>query len=145
VTLPVPGVSDGGSTSVSAGARFGSAPLPYLAFLIVPAAAAYWGGRHGASRAQANAWREATAVGGAAGVVFAGLVGAVGLLSTVSVTYAADFQGSGAAGSIRTGPFVLWGAALALAWGTVFGSLGGRAHARSVEAASVPSGAVSGS
>ena len=145
VTLPVPGPSDGGSTSVSAGARFGSAPMPYLAFLIVPAAAAYWGGRHGASRARASARREATAVGGAAGTVFAGLVGAVGFLSSVSVTYAADFQGSGSVGSIRAGPFVLSGAALALAWGTVFGSLGGRASTRSADAESVRSGSVNGS
>lgn len=144
VTLPVADAG-GVSTAVSARVDFGSAPPLYFAFLLVPAAAAYWGGRHGASRARANRRREASAVGAAAGVVFAGLVGAVGWLSTVSATYAADFQGRGGAGSVRAGPFSLSGTALALAWGTAFGWLGGRAHARPVEAAIVPSGPVNGS
>jgi hypothetical protein len=135
VTLPIAGV---GSTALSARAGFGSAPLPYFAFLIVPAAAAYWGGRHGASRAGATAWREAAVVGAASGVVFAVLVGVLEWLSTVSVTYAADFQGRGGAGSVRAGPFSLWAAALALVWGTVFGWLGGR----TIETAT---GSVSGS
>lgn len=144
VTLPVADAA-GGSTALAARANFGSAPPLYFAFLIVPAAAAYWGGRHGAARAGANARREGAAVGAAAGVVFAGLVGAVGFLSTVSVTYAADFLGQGGTGSVRAGPFSLSGTALALAWGTVFGWLGGRAHARRVQAASVSSDPVSGS
>ena len=144
VTLPVAAAA-GASTGLGAPARFGSAPPLYFAFLIVPAAAAYWGGRHGAARAGANAGREGGAVGAAAGVVFAGLVGAVGFLSTVSVTYAADFQAPGGTGSVRAGPFSLTGTALALAWGTVFGWLGGRAQARRVQVASVPSEAVSGS
>lgn len=142
VTLPVADAG-GGSTAVSARADFGSAPPLYFAFLLVPAAAAYWGGRHGASRARADARREASAVGAAAGVVFAGLVGAVGWLSTVSATYAADFQGRGGAGSVRAGPFVVSGVALALVWGVGFGWLGGRAHVRSARTASVPSGELS--
>jgi hypothetical protein len=140
VTLPIAGV---GSTALSARAGFTSAPPLYFAFLIVPAVAAYWGGRHGASRARANGRREAAAVGAAAGVVFAGLVGVLGWLSTVSVTYAADFHGrGGGAGSVRVGPFSLWAAALALAWGTVFGWLGGR---RLVRARELEAGSVSGS
>lgn len=134
VTLPIAGV---GSTALSARAEYASAPPLYFAFLIVPAAAAYWGGRHGASRARATGRREAAAVGAAAGLVFAALVGVLGWLSTVSVTYAADFQGrGGGAGSVRAGPFSLWAAALALAWGTVFGWLGGRTL-------DVPAGSVS--
>jgi hypothetical protein len=137
VTLPIAGVGDGSTLSARAG--FASAPPLYLAFLIVPAAAAYGGGRHGASRARAAGRREAGAVGAAAGLVFAGLVGVLGWLSTVSVTYAADFQGrGGGAGSVRAGPFSLWAAALALVWGTVFGWLGGRRL-------DVPGGPVSGS
>jgi hypothetical protein len=140
VTLPIAEV---GSTALSARAGFASAPPPYFAFLIVPAAAAYWGGRHGASRARAAGRREAAAVGAASGVVFAGLVGVVAWLSTVSVKYAADFQGrGGGAGSVRAGPFSLWAAALALVWGTVFGWLGGRRLARAGDV--VPS-SVSGS
>jgi hypothetical protein len=135
VSLPIAGV---GSTTLSARAGFASAPPLYFAFLIVPAAAAYWGGRHGASRARANTRREAAAVGATSGVVFAGLVGVLAWLSTVSVTYAADFQGRGGASSVRAGPLPLWAAALALAWGTVFGWLGGRRL-------DVPGGSVSGS
>jgi hypothetical protein len=142
VTLPVADAG-GRSTAVSARADFGSAPPLYFAFLLVPAAAAYWGGRRGASRARADSRREAAAVGAAAGVVFAVLVGAVGWLSTVSATYAADFQARGGAGSVRAGPFVLSGVALGLVWGTVFGWLGGRAHVRPAETASVPSGELS--
>jgi hypothetical protein len=140
VTLPIAGV---GSTALSARAGFASAPPPYLAFLIVPAAAAYLGGRHGASRARANGRREGAAVGAASGVVFAGLVGVVAWLSTLSVTYAADFQGrGGGAGSVRAGPFSLWAAGLALAWGTVFGWLGGRTIVRASDGVL---GSVSGS
>lgn len=130
-SVTLPGIGAGSSSTLAPGRTgFGTAPPLYFLFLLVPAAAAFWGGRRGASRARSTSRREAAAVGAASGAVFAGLVGAVGSLSGVSVRYSADFEGQGGAGSVRAGPFLLSGMLLALAWGVVFGWLGARSDRR---------------
>jgi hypothetical protein len=123
VTAPVP-IPGGTLPLPIGGAAFGPAPAPYLAFLLVPAVATVLGGRRAATRRRATG-REAVAVGAAAGIVFAALVAAAAALSTVTVAYGAAFADDAAAGRVVVGPAVWSGALLALAWGTIGGSIGG--------------------
>jgi hypothetical protein len=133
-SVTLPGTEQfGGSTGGSGRSTFGVAPFLYFAFLLVPATAAFWGGRHAASRGRADTPREGGIVGAAAGVVFAGLVAAAASLSGVAVTYSAAFRPEAGTGSVWVGPFVLSGALLALMWGVSFGWLGGRSQVRARE------------
>ncbi len=96
--------------------RFGTAPAPYLLFLLAPAVATVLGGRRAAR----------PALGAAAGVVFAALVVAVGWAS--SIWLSGSLEGAAPAGSpvaLRVGPGLISGGLLGLAWGVGGGALGG--------------------
>jgi hypothetical protein len=105
------------------GTRFGTAPWPYLLFLLAPGAAALLGGAWAARRARAGTGLEAAGIGAAAGAVFAGLVVVAGWLATVQVAWRTDLEPIGSA-RYRIGPDLVSGGALALLWGVVGGALG---------------------
>jgi hypothetical protein len=100
--------------------RFGAAPLGYLLFLLVPGVASVLGGRRAAERLGAGL-RASLLAGASAGLVFAALVAAASLLSSVTVGYG----GAGRAGWVIAGPDVAAGTLLAAVWGIVGGSVGG--------------------
>jgi hypothetical protein len=96
-------------------------PVAYLAFLLVPALATLLGGRHAAAVSE-RAGRHGLPIGAASGLVFAALVAAGSLLSTVAITYGA--AGGGNAGWVLLGPDALTGTAIAIGWGCVGGAVG---------------------
>jgi hypothetical protein len=102
---------------------FARAPIGYALFLLVPIVATTLGGRRAAER-HGTRGREAVGVGWAAGVVFAGLVTAGALLSTVTIGYGAAFGEGSSAGWVIVGPNVVTAGLLALAWGVVGGVFG---------------------
>jgi hypothetical protein len=102
-------------------------PDVYLAFLLVPALATLLGGRHAAAVSD-RAGRNGLSIGAASGLVFAALVAAGSLLSTVVITYGA--AGGGNAGWVLFGPDVLTGTALAVGWGCVGGAVGVATNSR---------------
>jgi hypothetical protein len=102
-------------------------PDLYLAFLLVPALATLLGGRHAAAASE-RAGRNGLSIGAASGLVFAALVAAGSLLSTVVITYGA--AGGGNAGWVLFGPDVLTGTALAVGWGCVGGAVGAATTSR---------------
>lgn len=105
-------------------ATYDTAPAGYFLFLLVPAIATLLGGRRAASRLGSRG-PEALGSGAAAGVVFAALVAAGALASSVTVVYGGAFGGQDAtAGSFVAGPSVVAGTLLALAWGVAGGVLG---------------------
>lgn len=111
--------------------RFGIAPWPYLAFLLVPAAAAVLGGARAARMVRAGRGGSRVvsgapiAAGVLAGAVFAVLVLVVGWASSVSVSSVARTSaGPPQVRSVRVGPDLGTGAALALGWGVAGGALG---------------------
>lgn len=115
VWLRPPGLGAGPPTS------FGTAPWPAFAFLLVPAAASVLGGVR-AARAEPLRPVPAAILAGAA---FAVLVLAVGWASSVSVSAAARAAGAlPQVRSVRIGPGLASGTALALAWGVAGGVLG---------------------
>jgi hypothetical protein len=117
VWLRPPGVEAGPPT------RFGAAPWPYLAFLLVPAAATVLGGRRAAAQAGGRCALPAALGGGA---VFAVLVLVLGWVSSVSASSTARTAiGPPQMRSVRIGPDLGGGAALALGWGVAGGALGG--------------------
>ncbi len=99
---------------------FGKAPVAYLLFLLVPAAASVFGGRRAAKRLGEGGWRSSMA-GALAGVVFAALVAAMATISLVTVSYRV---GTAPPGRLIVGPDVPAGAVLALGWGVVGGAAG---------------------
>lgn len=120
VRLPVwlrpPGAGAGPPT------RFGTAPLPYLAFLLVPVAATVIGGVW-AGRAEPG---RALVAGLLAGAVFAALVVALAWASSISVSAAVRTTASAMpVRAVRIGPQIGGAAALALAWGLGGGAVGG--------------------
>jgi len=119
VRLPVwlrpPGVGAGPPT------RFGTAPWPYLLFLLAPAAATVLGGVR-AARAEPG---RALAAAILAGAVFALLVLALGWASSISVSGAARTSELTEVRSVRIGPGLGSGTALALGWGVAGGALSG--------------------
>ncbi len=99
---------------------FGTAPPAYLLFLLAPGVASVLGGRRAAARV-GGPIRRACLAGASAGVVFAALVGAVAVLSSVTVGYG----GAGRTGWVIAGPDVGAGMLVAAAWGIVGGAGGG--------------------
>lgn len=104
-------------------ASFGPAPRGYLLFLLVPLVSAGFGGRRAGERSGEKG-RRAVLAGTAAGLVFAGLVGAASLLSTVTIGYGAAFGAEGTSGWLIAGPDVPSATFLALVWGAAGGALG---------------------
>ncbi|HEX6009162.1 MAG TPA: hypothetical protein VFZ50_03535 [Actinomycetota bacterium] len=102
-------------------------PDLYLAFLLVPALATLLGGRHAAAVSE-RAGRKGLPIGAASGLVFAALVAAGSLLSTVVITYGA--AGGSNAGWVLFGPDALTGTALAIVWGCVGGAVGAATTSR---------------
>lgn len=102
-------------------------PDLYLAFLLVPALATLLGGRHAAAVSE-RAGRKGLPIGAASGLVFAALVAAGSLLSTVVITYGA--AGGSNAGWVLFGPDALTGTALAIGWGCVGGAVGAATTSR---------------
>ena len=123
-TVPVPISGDDVVLLPFGDAEFGPAPRAYLLFLLVPALSAWFGGRRAAQRSGEHGRRAALA-GAGAGVVFAGLVGATSVLSTVTIGYGAPFGAEGTSGWLFLGPDVTAATLLALAWGVAGGALGG--------------------
>ncbi len=113
--------------------EFGTAPVGYFLFLLVPALAVLLGGRH-AVRKRAQFRSETMGIGALAGVVFAFLV----LIGAwfASVTGSADLSVAGFSlnSSVHVGPDVLTGGLLALAWGVIGGGLGGWLSGRDLPA-----------
>lgn len=115
VWLRPPGVGAGPPTS------FGVAPWPVFAFLLVPAAATVLGGLR-AARAEPPRPLPAAIL---AGAVFAVLVLALGWTSSLSVSATARTAGAPLqVRSVRVGPELASGTALALGWGVAGGALG---------------------
>jgi hypothetical protein len=110
-------------------AVFGIAPPGYFLFLFVPIVATALGGRRAAERLGARG-RGAVRAGCGAGLVFAVLVTAGALLSTVTIGYGAAFGADASAGWVVVGPNVAIAGLLALVWGTAGGALGAMAAAR---------------
>jgi hypothetical protein len=102
-------------------------PDGYLVFLLVPALATLLGGRHAAAVSK-RAGRNGVPMGAASGLVFAALVAAGSLLSTVAIIYGAAGGGNG--GWVLLGPDVLTGTALAVGWGCVGGAVGAATTSR---------------
>jgi len=105
------------------GATFGTAPTGYFLFLLVPAVATVLGGRRAAERNR-SAGRSAFATGAAAGLMYALLIAATALLSTITVGYGAAFGRDASEGWIALGPNVVTGTLLALVWGVAGGVAG---------------------
>jgi hypothetical protein len=104
--------------------QYGTAPIGYFLFLLVPALSVLLGGRH-AVRKRARFRSEAIAVGAAAGVVFALLVAAGSWLASFSAGLSANVAGFSTDVSVLVGPDVVIGGLIALAWGIVGGGIGG--------------------
>jgi hypothetical protein len=102
-----------------------AAPGGYLLFLLVPAASTVAGGLLAARRSKAQDRRVGAAVGALAGVVFALLTLAVGILATLSVKIVGHVQSLSGGAQVRLGPDLLIGTLIALAWGLAGGAVGG--------------------
>jgi hypothetical protein len=111
------------STTVSGEVAFGPAPAGYLLFLLVPAAAAVFGGRRAGRHSGGQGW-SAAGLGAAAGVVFAILVGIGCVLASVTLAYSAAGP-SAIEGRLRIGPDPVRGVLLAAVWGVIGGAIGG--------------------
>jgi hypothetical protein len=121
-TTPQP-LGGGESVGVPIGsASFGSAPPGYLLFLLVPLVSTVLGGRRAAERLRA-AGAEAALAGAGAGLVFAALVAALALLSSVTIGFGSAF-GAGESGWVIVGPNVGHAALLGSAWGAAGGAAG---------------------
>jgi hypothetical protein len=104
------------------GGYFTRVPVAYFGFLLVPAIAVVAGGRLAARRSAAASNGEAVTVGALAGVMFALL--SAGLIVVASITVRTGTSVAGP-GSVRFGPDLLVGPALALVWGAAGGAVGG--------------------
>ena len=102
---------------------FGRAPAGYLAFLLVPAAAALSGGRL-AGRRFGDSRRERALVGVTSGAMCALSIGILSVLSSITIGYGAAFGSDGSSGWIIVGPNVVTGTLCALAWCCAGGALG---------------------
>jgi hypothetical protein len=102
---------------------FGNAPAGYLAFLLVPAIATIVGGRWAGS-ASGRSGAGAAVVGSAAGVVFAALMLAGCVLSSITLSYGTIAGAVGRGGHLWIGPDPVAGTLFALAWGVAGGALG---------------------
>ncbi|HEY3213695.1 MAG TPA: hypothetical protein VGL16_10900 [Actinomycetota bacterium] len=102
----------------------GSAPPGYLAFLFVPAIATIVGGRWAGSASERSGSGSA-ALGAAAGVVFAALMLAGCMLSSITLSYGSASEAVGRGGHLWIGPDPVTGTLVALAWGVIGGALGG--------------------
>jgi hypothetical protein len=122
-TAPLPMPGGGTVLAPLGGATFGKAPPAYLLFLLVPIVATVLGGRRAVAGSDVRL-ADAAVAGVGAGLVFAVLVAAASLLSTVTLRYGAAFGSGGSAGRLVAGPDVVSGALLALAWGAVGGAIG---------------------
>jgi hypothetical protein len=122
----------------------GTAPPGYFLFLLVPLLSVLLGGRLAASRGSARSRPEAASLGAMAGVVFAALVGVVGLMSTIGITVSVEAAGLHTTIGGLVGPSVVVGGLLALVWGVAGGALGGLISGRKLPAAApvteVPAG-----
>ena len=103
---------------------FGNAPAGYLAFLLVPAIATIADGRWAGSASERSGLGSA-AVGAVAGVVFAALMLAGCVLSSITLSYGTASEAVGRSGHLWIGPDPVTGTLVALAWGVVGGALGG--------------------
>jgi hypothetical protein len=104
--------------------EFGTAPIGYFLFLLVPAISVLLGGRH-AVRKRANFRYEAFAVGAAAGVVFGILVAVASWFASLSAGVSGNIAGVSSNFSVTIGPDVVVGGLIALGWGIVGGGAGG--------------------
>jgi hypothetical protein len=102
----------------------GTAPVGYLAFLLVPAIATIVGGRWAGSLSDRSGAGPA-ALAAAAGVVFAVLMLGAIVLSSITLSYGADPEAVGRGGHVWIGPDPVTGTLVALAWGVIGGALGG--------------------
>jgi len=104
--------------------EFGTVPIGYFLFLLVPAISVLLGGRH-AVRKRASFRYEAIAVGAAAGVAFGILVAAGSWFGSLSAGVSGNMAGIASNVSVRIGPDVVIGGLIALVWGIVGGGIGG--------------------
>jgi hypothetical protein len=126
-----PGGIIGGTPPVRT--EFGTAPLGYFLFLLVPALAVLLGGRY-AVRKRARFATETMGVGALAGVVFAILVLIGAWFASLSGSVSVSVAGLSVHRSVHVGPDVLTGGLLALAWGVIGGGLGGWLSGRGLPA-----------
>jgi hypothetical protein len=104
--------------------EFGTAPIGYFLFLLVPAISVLLGGRH-AVRKRARFRYEAAAVGAAAGVTFGILVAVGSWFASLSAGVSGNIAGFSTNLSVTIGPDVVIGGLIALVWGIVGGGIGG--------------------
>ncbi len=112
--------------------RFGTAPMPYLLFLLVPALSTLLGGRFAVrGNGGTDPARRRAALGAAAGVVFAFLVLAVAWFASVSASGSVRLgEVLDVHGGVRVGPGLVGAGVLALAWGVLGGTAGALASGR---------------
>jgi hypothetical protein len=103
---------------------FGTAPIGYFLFLLVPAISVLLGGRH-AVRKRVRFRYEAAAVGAAAGVTFGILVAVGSWFASLSAGVLGNVAGFSTNLSVTIGPDVVIGGLIALVWGIVGGGIGG--------------------
>ena len=120
-----PGETTGAASSGFPIPDFGSAPVGYFVFLLVPLIAVLWGGMRAADRGAVPSRSEGAVVGALAGVAYA--IFSLGLLalSLITVRASGDVGALGAGGAGRIGPDPIGGFLLALAWGVIGGAIGG--------------------
>jgi hypothetical protein len=120
------------------GGGYGTAPIGYFLFLLVPLVATVLGGRWAAQRTAAEDRSRALTTAALSGVAFALLVGGAILLSRIVVSVSGAAGGFRQGGGVTLGPNLLTGTGLALLWGVAGGAVGAllgtrRGRARSNE------------
>jgi hypothetical protein len=112
--------------------RLRPTPGALLVFLLVPLAATLAGGVRAARDGSTTSTR--VLLGGASGLVFAGLTAVAIALSWVDLGVTGPFLGTSTV-RISLGPGLIVGTALAAVWGVVGGAIGGSIPRRNVSAA----------
>ena len=120
-----PGERAAAASPASPVPEFGSAPVVYFVFLLVPLIAVLWGGMRAADRGEVATRSEGAMVGALAGVAYAIFSLGILVLSLITIRSSGDLGALGAGASGAIGPSPIGGFLLALAWGVIGGAIGG--------------------